>query len=222
MPLHLKQRGSMWYAWGKIRGKRYRISTEIPVGTRAQRELAARRVSEIDLDIRSENHGYTKDVPTFADFWETYQKTHALQKGAGTQVRDEGTMRLHALPFFGEKRLDVIKKSDCLRYLTLRRQGVQAHPGRKTPGTIREGSCKHSWNRLSRTGTLRRIPGEALTVPLTKSEIASLLMTSKRNCSEYSALGSKGSLCFYSGPGFGSTSVGVLTPHGILIWPSVE
>jgi integrase/recombinase XerD len=140
--LKLKKRGNMWYAVGKIKGYRYRVSTEIPVGTKAHKEAAQRRVGEIDVEIRSGKHGWTKDIPTFKAWWETYKRDHLPLKSARTRTRDIGTMSLHALPFFGHMRLDTIKKTDCLRYLNTRRQATQANPLRKTPGTIAEGTVQ--------------------------------------------------------------------------------
>ena len=138
--LKLKKRGNVWYAAGEIKGRLYRLSTGIPVGTRAQKEAAERRVGEIDLSIRSGEFGWSKHVPTFGDWWTLYEKTYSSQKSA--PERDRQVMK-HALLFFGATtRLDEIKKTDCLRYMNKRRQDPQANPGRKTPGRIAEDTVQ--------------------------------------------------------------------------------
>lgn len=138
--LKVKKRGRVWYAVGEIKGRLYRLSTGIPVGTRAQKESAERRAAELDLQIRSGAFGWSKNVPTLGSWWSTYEKVYSSQKSAPERDRQ---IMAHALPFFGAATpLDEIKKTDCLRYLNKRRQDPQANPKRKTPGRITEDTVQ--------------------------------------------------------------------------------
>jgi integrase len=136
----IKKRNGRWIFVQKIGGKLHRVSTGYPVATKASKEAAARRATEIELDIRARVHGWTKDVPMVERYWTaTYRPTYTLQKRA--PQRDDQVMA-HALPFFGSLRLDAVKKSDCERYLNQRRAAVSANPRRKTPGRIAEGTVQ--------------------------------------------------------------------------------
>jgi integrase len=163
----LKQRGGVWWFVKKIKGHRYRKSTEIPIGTKAQREAAERRASEIELQIRSGEFGWTKDVPTLGEWWATYEETYTSRKGAPERDRQVMT---HALAFFGADRpIDEIKKSDCLKYLAARRVATQANPGRKTPGTISENTVQRErsflqalWNQAIEDGHEMKNPWKGI------------------------------------------------------------
>jgi integrase/recombinase XerD len=110
------------------------------VSTKTSKESAKRRATEIELEIRSGVHGWSKDVPTVSTYWlKTYRPTYTLRKRA--PERDDQVMA-HALPVFGNMRLDEIKKSDCERYLNARRQSVSANPRRKTPKRVAEDTVQ--------------------------------------------------------------------------------
>lgn len=136
----LVARNGTWYLRRYVAGKQRRVSTGYPVATKATKEAAARRATEIELEIRAGTHGWTKDVPTIDTYWsKTYRPTYTVRKGA--PERDDQVMA-HALPVFGLKRLDEVRKSDCERYLNLRRSAVNANPRRKTPGRLAEGTIQ--------------------------------------------------------------------------------
>lgn len=136
----LKARGGVWYFAKKIRGKLRRISTGFPVATKTSKDAAKRRATEIELEIRSGVHGWSKEIPTIRDYWtETYRPTYTMRKRA--PHRDDQVMA-HALPVLGSFRLDEIKKSDCEKYLNARRQSLSANPFRKTPKPISEGTVQ--------------------------------------------------------------------------------
>lgn len=136
----LKARGGVWYLVKKINGRRFRITTGFPVATKAAKESAKRRATEIELEIRSGVHGWSKDVPTVKDYWtKTYRPTYTVKKSA--PGRDDQVM-IHALKFFGDKQLDEVKKSDCERYLNVRRKSVSANPKHKRPKPIAEGTVQ--------------------------------------------------------------------------------
>jgi integrase len=142
----LKGRGGVWYLVKKIgknrkgKPKLWRVSTGFPVATKATKEAAMRRATEIELEIRSGVRGWTKVVPTVREYWtKTYRPTYTLRKRA--PQRDDQVMA-HALPVFGDQRLDEVRKSDCERYLNMRRSSVSANPHRKTPGMIAEGTVQ--------------------------------------------------------------------------------
>lgn len=146
----IKKRGGKWYFVMKIgstinrRGQRrpklWRKSTGFPVATKATKVSAARRATEIENEIRAGKHGWVKDVPTVQTYWtRTYQPTYSARKRA--PQRDEQVMA-HALPAFGSVTLDQVTKSDCERYLNMRRAAPSANPTRKTPGRIAEGTVQ--------------------------------------------------------------------------------
>jgi integrase len=136
----IKKRGRVWYFVGKIGGKLHRVATGYPVATKATKEAASRRATEIELAIRARVHGWTKDIPTVAQYWsKTYRPTYTVRKRA--PQRDDQVMA-HALPVLGSFQLDEVKKSDCERYLNQRRTAASANPRRKTPGCIAEGTVQ--------------------------------------------------------------------------------
>jgi integrase len=136
----LIKRGGVWYFKKKILGELYRLSTGFPVATQRTKDAAAHRASELETEIRSGKHGWTKTVPTLGGWWTLYEKTYSSQKAAPERDRQ---IMAHALPFFGPSTpLDQIKKTDCLRYLNKRRGDVQANPKRKTPGKISEDTVQ--------------------------------------------------------------------------------
>jgi site-specific recombinase XerD len=138
----IRDRGGVWYFVKKIKGSKlpFRRSTGFPVATKQTKEAALRRATEIELEIRAGLHGWTKDVPTVKEYWtKTYRPTYTLRKRA--PQRDDQVMA-HALPAFGDRRLDDVKKSDCEGYLNMRRSSVSANPRRKTPGQIAEGTVQ--------------------------------------------------------------------------------
>jgi integrase/recombinase XerD len=132
----LRRRGDIWFLRKVIDGRRYERSTGF-----SDLKAARRRAAEIEVELRSGALGWTTNCPTFADWWKTYERTHAPSKRPRTQVRDRGTIA-HALPHFGAKRLDAIRPSDCVKYLHERRQTVAANPGRKNPQRISEGTVQ--------------------------------------------------------------------------------
>lgn len=140
MPLKVRDVNGVWYAWGKVLGRRVRQSTGYPVSTLAAKNLAQRKATDIELAIRSEHDQFTRTVPTVEAYWrETYRPTYTVQKRA--PWRDD-QMMAHALPVLGHRRLDQVKKSDCVRYLNLRRASMRANPTHKTPVRIAEGSVQ--------------------------------------------------------------------------------
>ena len=138
--MSLIKRGGMWYLRKKIRGQRFRVSTGIPVGTKAMREAAVRRAAELELEIHSGKLGWTKDVPSLADWWKTYDETYTIKKRAPHRDRQ---MIKHALAFFGgETLLDAVRKSECLRYMNHRRLSYGQGKGHKVPKKIAEGTVQ--------------------------------------------------------------------------------
>lgn len=88
---NLKARNGIWYYVKKIKGKRRRISTGFPVATKASKESAKRRATEIELEIRSNAHGWSKEVPTVKDYWtKNYRPTYTVKKSA--PERDDQVM----------------------------------------------------------------------------------------------------------------------------------
>lgn len=137
----LIQRGGTYHFQKRVAGKLYRKALGVPVKGAAEKALAERRANEFELSIRNETFGYEKPIaPTLNAWWETYDKTYMPLKSVRTQARDRGTMKLHAVPYFGDKRLDQITKSDCVGYLNARRAAFAANPGRKSPTPIAEGT----------------------------------------------------------------------------------
>jgi integrase len=137
------QRGAQWWFQKRIQGKLHRHALKVPVKGAAEKELAARRANEIELKIRSEGFGYDKPpAPTFKEWVAKYTATYLPLKGERTQARDLDTLRLHALPYFGAKRLDKITKSDCVAYLNTRRAAFHADPRRKSPTGISEATVQ--------------------------------------------------------------------------------
>lgn len=133
-------RDGIWYFRKKIGGRRRRISTEFPVSTKATKESAKRRAAEIENEIRSGVHGWTKFVPTVKEFWlKVYRPTYTEAKRA--PERDDQVMA-HALEHFGAKTLDAVKKSDCDHYLKLRRRAVSANPTHHRHKRIAEGTVQ--------------------------------------------------------------------------------
>lgn len=133
-------RDGIYYAKGKINGELHRVSTKIRTGSRAAQAAAGRRMSEIELEIRSGQYGWVKACPTVNEFWlQTYRPTYTLKKRA--PERDDQVMA-HALPVFGKLRLDAVKKSDCEKYLNERRKAVSTNPTHKNPVVISEGTVQ--------------------------------------------------------------------------------
>lgn len=133
-------RYGIWYLRKKIGGKRRRISTGFPVGTKQSKESAKRRAAEIETEIRSGVHGWTKETPTVKTYWlKTYRPTYTEQKAA--PQRDDQVMA-HALPIFGDTPLHQVKKSDCERYLAVRRKSLRANPQHTHPKKISEGTVQ--------------------------------------------------------------------------------
>lgn len=132
----LVKRGDVWWLRVMIDGRRFERSTKF-----TDAKLARRRAVEIENELRSGELGWTKDCPTFAEWWKTYEKTYAPLKRERTQARDRGNI-VHATPIFGAKRLDAIKPSDCESYLQQRREAKQANPRRKNPKPISEGTVQ--------------------------------------------------------------------------------
>ena len=136
----LRSRRGVWQFVKTINGTLYRRSTGFPVANKTTKAAATRRASEIETEIRSGAHGWTRDMPTIAAYWtKTYRPTYTLGKRA--PKRDDQVMA-HALPVFGTMRLDEVKKSDCERYLNMRRVAPHANPGRRQPGQMAEGSVQ--------------------------------------------------------------------------------
>lgn len=140
--MYLSNRSGVWYAVGKIGGVLYRESTGFrgPSGSKAYR-LAQRRMVEIEHAIRSGLQGWlSAPVPTLEAYWlETYRPTYTVKKRAPEM--DDRVMT-HALPVLGAMRLDTVKKSDCEKYLNIRRRASHANPNRNTVKRISEGTVQ--------------------------------------------------------------------------------
>lgn len=138
--MRLKVRNGIWYVVGKIKRRRYRLSTGFPVRDKQTKTAALRRAAELELEIRSGRYGWKPTVPTVKVYWtKTYRPTYTIQKRA--PQRDDQVM-MHFLPALGDRPLDQIRKSDCEGYLNRRRKATSANPRRKTPGTIAEGTVQ--------------------------------------------------------------------------------
>lgn len=83
-------------------------------------KMAVRKADEIKVKLRNQEDFGSGLVPTFQEFvTQTYLPVYSAQKTA--PGRDQEILA-HALPFFGRKRLDEVKKSHCERYVLERRQ----------------------------------------------------------------------------------------------------
>lgn len=141
MALKLKNVDGKWYAWGKVKGRLIRRSTGYPARhTQAVLAAAERKKTEIELAVRAERDGWTKRIPTVREYWRTvYKPTYTVQKAA-PELDDQ--LMAHALPLIGDRRLDQIKKSDCVRLLNHRRASYRATPRHRRPVKVAEGSVQ--------------------------------------------------------------------------------
>ncbi len=140
----LVNRGGVWTYRRSLNGKDKWTSTGFKVAEgRTGKNAATKRMYELHVADRNEELGWTKQVaPTFQAWWETYRKVHLKGKSLGTQRRDIGTMTNHALPFFGNARLDQIPKSMCMAFLEKRRQSNHSNDGHLVPKQTAEGTVQ--------------------------------------------------------------------------------
>lgn len=139
--MSLTARGNKWFWSKRLGGKLYRRATGVPIGGKAEKLLAERRAREFELAVLEGNFGYEKRaVPTFAEWWKTYERVYLPLRSPTTRRGQEMIMRVHALPFFGSRRLDAITQSDCIAYMHHRRAAVSALPHAKTPRPVAEGT----------------------------------------------------------------------------------
>jgi integrase len=117
------KKGRTWHVQGWVKGKYVRRSTGYPVTTQASKASAKQFAAELEVALRNQEDGYTKkQVPTVAEYWrDTYEPVYTEQKKS---ARVDRYMMAHALPELGSKRLDKVTRSDCERYLNLRRQSM--------------------------------------------------------------------------------------------------
>lgn len=121
MPENLEKRGSKYYFRAVIGGKLYRRSTGL-----SDPQLARRRATEIENDIRAGRFGWTEkpDVPTFEAWAKHFLKTY--HPGRET----EATILRRAMHRWSTRKLDAITASEVTGYLrerlvTAKKGGVE-------------------------------------------------------------------------------------------------
>ncbi len=134
-------RSGHYHFRGRILGTLYRQALGVPVGGKAEKAQAEREAAAFALRVRSEQFGHVKAVcPTLREWWAVYEQTHLPLKSETTQARDRSNMRMHILPYFGDRRMDTLTKTDALGYLQSRRVAMNQNPRNKTPRPITEGT----------------------------------------------------------------------------------
>lgn len=133
--------GRKWWIWQDVGGKQVRRSTGYPVLNKQTKEAALRRATEIELDVRAQQNRWEKDVPTVWEFWTTtYRPLYTVKKRH--PERDYSIMAHVEASALASMRMDDVQKSDCDRYLTLRRSSFAANPGRKHPAPLSENTIQ--------------------------------------------------------------------------------
>jgi integrase len=168
MPLTLWNRNGIWWARGRIKGKFERRSTGYPVsGGKRAKDAAAARAAQLDVEIRQQHDGQRSKAPTLKAYWtRVYQPSHTAKKRA---PRVDRYLMAHALPVFGDRRMDTVTVSECQKFLNTRRSALSANPTHKTPRGIAEGSVQRLhgflqgvWNAAIKDGLLEANPWAAI------------------------------------------------------------
>lgn len=113
IPPHLTNRGGVWYVIKVVGGVRLKASTGVKVGGEPQLKQAIQKQREIEAGWDKQRYG-TKTIPTFGEWWHTYEETYSVQKARPKQ--DASTV-VHALERWKRLRLDRITKSMCEKLL---------------------------------------------------------------------------------------------------------
>lgn len=115
VPPHLFVRNGVWYVKRVLRGERLRESTGVKVGGVKELRKAILLQQEIEKRWEKQADGTApKDVPSFREWWATYQAAYTKQKA---QPRNDVSLVAHALERWGRLRLNHISKSMCESYL---------------------------------------------------------------------------------------------------------
>ncbi len=168
----LRLRGEFWYLRKNVGGARKEIALGIG-GGEAGRKAAEKAAGKLAGQLQDAHLGAKAlrsfgvvlpapkaDMPTFAEWCETYDKTYTSLKAADTQVRDRGIVASW-LPILGAAKLDAIKQADCLRGLATRRKAKTNNQHWKTNTTLSEGTVQRE-RRLIRAIFQRAVENELI------------------------------------------------------------
>lgn len=120
VPPGLFPREGFWHCKRVIRGHRFRQTTGIPVGGEKELRKAISRQRELEEGWERGLSG-EREVPTFGEWWETYQATYSSQKAKPAM---DATMVSHALVKWKHQRIDRINPTMCERHLVERLKKV--------------------------------------------------------------------------------------------------
>jgi len=117
-----KRSNGYWYVRRSVQGVEKWVST----GTQ-DLDHALRRYHEIMTGLYNEGRGWDdrdRVVPTFAEWWATYDKAYMPLKSKATQRRERAIVNNTAMKAFGRRRLDEVPKSLAQKYLNTRGEKV--------------------------------------------------------------------------------------------------